>query len=298
MAVDLMAEPVNVEPMAAFEARQLLAEQIGNNFGEEEAMDLFKELEFLPLAISQAAAFMQKRRNTITTVAQYLDLYRQSDKSKIQLLSHNFVSHGPGRETRVSESVIKTWLISFEHIRQENPKATDLLSLMSFLDRQGIPRSLLTLPTQEFDIDIDFIEAMGMLEAYSLVLPMHEGKSFDVHRLVQLATRTWININSNESLQRSDERAFQALEILSTRFPPATNMSWEICAKYLPHAEAVLQYKYQSLDSRIDRERAALLRNVASYLEYIGNNEGAASAKNEAQVLYQRHEGPDHTPTI
>ena len=47
----------------------------------------------------------------------------------------------------------------------ENPGAADLLSLMSVLDRQGIPTLLLII---EHEDPLDFEEAVGILVAYSL----------------------------------------------------------------------------------------------------------------------------------
>lgn len=129
--------------MAISEAEQLLVSKLGLNFPINEGMELFTELESLPLAITQAAAYMLKRKQT---VSQYLELYRHSNYNKMKLLSHNITGHA--RETRASESVMTTWFISFEHIKSENPGAADLLCLMSFLDRNGIPKAL--LPVREF----------------------------------------------------------------------------------------------------------------------------------------------------
>lgn len=39
--------------------------------------------------------------------------------------------------------VLITWQILFESIRESRRSAADLLSLMSFFDRQGIPKTLL-----------------------------------------------------------------------------------------------------------------------------------------------------------
>ena len=154
--------------MNLVEARLLLGDKIGGESTEDEQSQLLEQLDYLPLAITQAAAFMAKRHKTIS---QYLDHYRRSDSTRIRLLSHESIDHG--RETRPLESVATTWIISFEQIRTENPRAADLLSLMSFLDRQGIPGSLLII---EHEDPLDFEEAIGMLEAYSLVVVDYKGR--------------------------------------------------------------------------------------------------------------------------
>jgi hypothetical protein len=47
------------------------------------------------------------------------------------------------RDRAVTNSIILTWEISFEHIRKIRHSAAGLLSLMSFFDCQAIPETLL-----------------------------------------------------------------------------------------------------------------------------------------------------------
>lgn len=58
---------------------------------DEHAVELLDELENIPLAITQAAAFMSKRRKTIP---QYIELYRKSDSTRLQMLNYEFSDHG------------------------------------------------------------------------------------------------------------------------------------------------------------------------------------------------------------
>lgn len=48
------------------------------------------------------------------------------------------------RDVTASNSIIKTWQISFEHTSRERPSATWLLSLMSLSNRQGILEPLIS----------------------------------------------------------------------------------------------------------------------------------------------------------
>jgi len=131
---------------------------------------------------------------------------------------------------------MSTWLISLEYIKKQNPAAADFLFLMSFVDRQGIPTSL--LPAEDYN-PVDYIDAIGILEAFSLIQSMHEKPSYDIHRLVQLATRTWIRSLEAEKWK---SKASQSLRPLSSRFLDATYKNRSICAAYLPHADTVLNY--------------------------------------------------------
>jgi hypothetical protein len=65
-------------------------------------------------------------------VRQYLEEYRQSDRSKISLLNRE-VGHLRW-DAAASNAVLITWQISFKHIRHTRLSAADLLSLMSFFD--------------------------------------------------------------------------------------------------------------------------------------------------------------------
>jgi hypothetical protein len=47
------------------------------------------------------------------------------------------------RDREAKNSIITTWQISFDYIREIRPSAANLLSLMSFFDRQAIPEALL-----------------------------------------------------------------------------------------------------------------------------------------------------------
>lgn len=70
------------------------------------------------------------------------------------------------------EPVADTWVISFEDIRTQNARAANILSLMSFLDRQGIPDSLLRSKDKN---QVDFEDTIGILEAFSFLSPRTNG---------------------------------------------------------------------------------------------------------------------------
>src|SRR6202034_1601882 len=92
------------------------------------------------LAIVQAAAYIFQRAPRCS-VRQYIEQFQRNDKGKTTLLNHEGGHLRRDREAK--NSIIITWQISFDHIRQTRPSAADLLSLMSFFDRQGIPEALL-----------------------------------------------------------------------------------------------------------------------------------------------------------
>lgn len=127
---------IEVGPMDPDHALALLKKKLGNQSDINAATELVRGLEYMPLAISQAAAYI-KRREPRCSTTKYLEEFRRSDQTKTSLL--NYSAADLRRDRSASNSIITTWQISFDHIRLKRQSAAELLSLMSFFDRQGIP---------------------------------------------------------------------------------------------------------------------------------------------------------------
>ncbi|KAL2158270.1 hypothetical protein VTH06DRAFT_4591 [Thermothelomyces fergusii] len=107
----------------------------GDGAEEKEGREVVRLLDCLPLAISQAAAYIN-RRSPRVTVGEYAAMLR-SREGRETLLRWEYDDerrYGP-RPT----SVLSTWTVTLEQIRTERPSAADLLSLMSFFNPQSIP---------------------------------------------------------------------------------------------------------------------------------------------------------------
>jgi hypothetical protein len=102
----------------------------------DEAVELVHALDSMPLALTQAAAFIRQRSPRMS-VARYVNEVRRSDQDRVRLLKKDVGDSR--RDGQASNSIIATWQISFEHLRKHMPMAAHLLSLMSMFDRQGIP---------------------------------------------------------------------------------------------------------------------------------------------------------------
>lgn len=133
-------EPVDLQTLDTDDAKALLYSKLppNNAHPDLDAEKLLAILEFLPLAITQAAAFI--KQNSLS-ISKYTEILQKSDLDQIDLLSTHL--HDSRRNDDTPNSVISTWKMSFEHIKTQMPRAAYLLSLMSVLDRQGIPQSLL-----------------------------------------------------------------------------------------------------------------------------------------------------------
>lgn len=127
---------IEVGPMVRMDALILLGKKLSSLMDTDMAADLVQALDHVPLAISQAAAYIQARAPR-SSPKKYLAEFRQSERKKSKLLQHD--ARDLRRDGGVSNAILKTWQISFEHILSKRASAADLLSLMSFFDRQGIP---------------------------------------------------------------------------------------------------------------------------------------------------------------
>ena len=136
-------------------------------------MDLIRALDFVPLAVNQAAAYINRRAPRVS-VHSYLQNFLDSERRKSSLLGSDFGDLR--RREDVSNSVVVTWQITFEQIRQERPSASQLLSLMSLFQSQNIPEFMLNDYTEEAVDKEDgeakvegFEDDLDVLRGYSLV---------------------------------------------------------------------------------------------------------------------------------
>ncbi|KAL4766371.1 uncharacterized protein BDW70DRAFT_155045 [Aspergillus foveolatus] len=121
---------------------------------------LLKHLEYLPLAIAQAAAYINKSR---LDLAAYLTLLQDEEQDAVDLLSEKF--RDPGRYKDMENAVINTWLISFKQIHHQDLLAADYLSFMARISPRNIPQSL--LPAQISGKKR--VDALGLLKAYNFI---------------------------------------------------------------------------------------------------------------------------------
>ena len=274
---------IAIPEMSISESKVLLRENLGKEtYDDHELTDLAEVLENLPLALVQAAAFIGEKSQLIS---EYLRTYRGSDLSKIKLLSQNF--EDSERDPEIKNPVVVTWAISFEQIRKNNPQAAELLSLMSVLDRQAIPKSLLLPDIEEVDLDI----ALGTLKAFSLITVEQNRQTFNLHRLVYLATRNWLKMN-----KELDTWTGKALVLLSDLFPSPKFENQEIWMAYLPHAHTVLNSHRLPASKSI--AQASLLYGVSRAHREKGDYAPAEMMAWKSLDLREKFLGKKHTRTL
>lgn len=282
---------VRLEQMPKREALELLKLNLREQYDPEQssgADKLLEELSYIPLAIAQAAAYIRENENTI---ADYLELYQESDDNRLELLEQSISQLGIS-DPETPKTVLTTSWMSFNRLKADgaaDPLAIELLSVMSYLDRQEIPRFLLRNFRRKAG-NLKLNNALGMLKAYSLITENTETKSFAMHRLVQLLMRKWLEQNETEK-----KYAEEALTLLSENFPDGSFKKWEECQALIVHADTVLEL---TADSENRSARARLLENCANF--HNGRGQYPAAEAKFAEVVKLRTElaGVDDRETL
>ncbi|RDW85279.1 hypothetical protein BP6252_02869 [Coleophoma cylindrospora] len=276
---------IHVGPMNDVESLDMLKLRLPREQDHAGMKALSQALDRIPLAMSQAAAYISIGAPRMT-VAKYLEMYRRDENDQSRLLDKD--NGELRRDPGVPNSVIRTWQISFDHIRSMSAQASQLLSLMAVLDRQGIPELLFT---QDKASPLDFEDAVAILTDFSLILTERTNSTFEMHRLVQLATRNWLELSGQLGQYRG-----QAIVMLSKAMPTGKYENWETCQLLSPHANEVLQY-----ESSLELEPlalAALLHCLSWYNAEQGHYSAASSQGLISVSLREKVLGKEHPDTL
>ena len=247
-------KPLSIEVWNRNEAIAFLQKRTGLS-DENVADKLAEALGDLPLALEQAAAYIDTRKKTY---AEYLDLFNSRRK---ELWEREAPPDG------YPDTIATTWSLAFDEIKRI-PMAKELLSLCSMAAPDSIPKALLEKALEHYKqepeagVIIDSFtldDAVAALRSYSLITPDTEKVS--THRLVQAVVRDRM---SKDELARYLDAMIEAL---SVRFPDKAYKNpscWPVCASLLPHAQALLEDTEDDLDESW-QERAVLLNNIGEY---------------------------------
>ena len=271
------------------DALALLQKKLSFDADEHNAIKLLQALDYMPLAITQAAAYIEQRAPRMT-ISRYLDEIRRSDHDQARLLKKDVGDSR--RDGRASNSIIATWQISFEHIRKDLPTAARLLSLMSLFDRQGIPESLLYNRYQrDGDKEADFEEDIHTLTSYSLVKMNEDGNEFEMHRLVQFSMKKWL-----ELYDELDGWKGTYVTLMDDSYPVGLHKNWTVCQALFPHAQAVVACR--PTDIKPLEAWASVLFKAAWYTSEIGNYQVAQEMGLSALEAREATLGAEHLDTL
>ncbi|KAI7592944.1 hypothetical protein KC316_g2029 [Hortaea werneckii] len=273
-----------VNRMGEAAALAVLEKKLGQSPAVEDMQKLADALDYVPLALAQAGAYIKQRESTYS-VGHYLTQLEKSEKSQTRLLTSG--SKELRRDEEAQDSIILTWQISFDTIRATRPSAADLLSLMSMYNYQGIPEYLLRTrgsgtkpsarpplgpndarsdidesPSASDDEDLEedeFRDDISTLENFLFISTTFSNVAFEMHPLLQLAARVWLR--SHELYQ---EWARKAIEQLDEALPTGDYENWGRCGELYPHVQSTLGLQ---LDDREALLRRATIQYKAAWFD-------------------------------
>lgn len=280
-----VAPPLVVPLLSREEAVNLLMARCGQS-DIETARALAAELGDLPLALAQAAAYIE---STGCDLGHYQGLFR---RAQARLLGKGDPPEG------YSRTVAATWSLAFDKVRRESPAAAELLSLLAFLDPSGVPLRLVReqaehLPAVLAQIAADPLEldaAIGLLRRHALV--EREGERLLVHRLVQMVVREHLG---QEAARHMATRAVAAVK---AAFPFDWHglATWASSREMLPHALTATAHATKLGAGTV--VAGHLLHRAGQYLHRHGLLAEARQALERALEVWKKVLGTEEHPDV
>lgn len=276
-----VAKPVKVTVMARDESMAFLRKRTGQR-DETAVGQLAEELGHLPLALAQAAAYVEQTGKSLTG---YLQLFRAEQWEMLNRGKPSIQEHA---------TVATTWEISFKQVRQASPAAAGMISLIAYLAPEQIPLGILKAGAEYLpqtlaaaarnSVQLD--EAVAALRRYSLVEVREEILS--VHRLVQTVVRN--HLEKTEKVQWASAAVRLVEKAFSTKSEDVWNLA--MCASLLPHA--LLSAEHATALGVAKESAARLWSKVGDYLREIAQYLEAKAADEQALKLAEELYGANH----
>jgi tetratricopeptide (TPR) repeat protein len=252
---------------------------------QKAAEDLARELDYLPLALEQAAAYIIAKKSRFED---YLSSFRSGGLKVVE-------RYKPVAG-KYPKSVLTTWALNFAEV-EKTPAAAELLRLSAFLAPDDIPLELITRGASElgpalyealakFQKDpLVLDEVLELLTRYSLVRRNIPNRTYSIHRLVQAVVRDGME----EKTQRAT--AERAVRGVNQTFPIPEFENWAECERLLPHALACAGLIDK--DSMEFPEGARLLNRAGYYLDARADYRGAEPLLQRALAIREKVLGPE-----
>jgi tetratricopeptide (TPR) repeat protein len=272
-ALEFLRRRVDREPLDALET--------------EAAGALAAQLECLPLALEQAAAYARRMR------ASFAHVFAGYRARGSRLLS-------AARPERYARALADAWMPGFAQIQGTAPASADLARLLSLLAPAPVPLDMIARAAPELGPAIAgalagvaadpllLDELLAPLLDFSLLTRPAED-ACQLHRLVQEAIA-----GSFDAASRAvwTERAVRALDRV---FPAPEFPVWPACERLVAHALACCTRA--ETEAVVSPETAALLNRTAQYLMARGRLGGLENFFLHSMRIWEEAYGPSHPLT-
>ncbi len=264
-----LASSIEINVWSSHEAVNFLCGRTGQN-DIPTAKKLAEILGYLPLALVQAAAYIEAAGKSLSD---YLQLYEQHR----QKLWHQT----GGINIEYSNTLATTWELSFHQASAYAPAAIELLNICAFFAPEDIPRSLLLTGVQKLlksaalslADPLIFDDAIIALRKVSLIEARQD--TLSIHRLVQAVTRDRLSADNKKRW------AAIATQIITAVFPSKSDdvSFWSTSACLLPHALTATKHA---------QEMQVALEEISQILNRVGLYYYAHANYVDAESLFQR----------
>lgn len=259
---------------------------------------LLDRLSGLPLALTQAAAYIGQ---TAVSIDQYLEYYDNMWKNLMEQQDEYPLQEYAER------SVLTTWRISFDQVKKQNKEASNLLQLWSFLYAGDLWYELVAC-TEGFRTDPDvpdwltnltrnrlaFDRALALLIKFSMV----EGKTQTASYAMHSVLHSWCRHIGETEAERVPFWEL-AVSIVGYMVPYSDEKEyWVLQRRLLPHAQVIFTSVDSKTKSEISFDKLSAYDMIAYMFSY--QHRYAEAEELYKQVLVRREKalGPEHVDTL
>ncbi|MFD6754887.1 FxSxx-COOH system tetratricopeptide repeat protein [Micromonospora gifhornensis] len=271
--------PLRLDVLSRENSVTMLLKRSRRHGERAEVEQLAAELADLPLALTHAGAYLVERRHV--TAAEY---QRRLAAQPVAVLGVRALAHP------ADAPVTRTWLVTIEAMRADNPLSVALLDVMAYLAPDAVPVDVLRSAGADA-IAVD--DALAVAASYSLVT--RRGSEVSVHRLVQTVIRAH---------HPASDHCAAAVELMLAALPPGdpeTSVAfWPRWGQLVPHVETLAGLLSTLPNPRDDLvvRVAELFGPCAVYQRGQGRYSSALALLRQAADALVRILGPDHPDTV
>ncbi|KAJ6084279.1 hypothetical protein N7486_011079 [Penicillium sp. IBT 16267x] len=179
---------------------------------------------------------------------------------------------------------ISQYLEIMHKTEKDRMNLANLLEFLSYIEPKEIPWSI--LPALESEEETEF--AIGTLCSYAFLTRRDDGNAFDMHDLVQLSTRLWV-----EKAGHTQQVVQKVIQHMDECFPSDEYYNFESCRSHLPHALKIIRRD----ESKGISEKYSLLIKVGDCAWAEGREKEALSFFEDASIWQgSQHQHDDGHP--
>ena len=229
-----MIKVITLDVLTEEEAVEFIKKEleVSDESQEKEIRQLAKTLQYFPLALQQAVAYIkhtdEKLKNVVKDKFKIIDYLKRYEQNARKLLNFNFPENS---NNCYIKTTLITWEVTLEKMKQKEHgrQALEVLETIAYFAPDNIPTKIF-LEIAKWDIE-EMGSIVELAAQYSMI-NLEQGV-INIHRLVQQVIRLMLR-----EQQREKDTLKRAIKLLKTPIEEAKTDS----TKYFPHAISVWNY--------------------------------------------------------